>query len=83
MNARLARVPLVPCAYAMNRHCEERSDEATQRPQPERWPFEHGAPGLLRFARNDGSSARVMPLRPEGDKNSAPAKAASDQARRP
>jgi uncharacterized membrane protein len=32
------------------RHCEERSDEAIQRPRARR-------PGLLRFARNDGVSA--------------------------
>ncbi len=38
-----------------SRHCEERSDEAIQKPGAQ-------APGLLRFARNDGSN--IAPARP-------------------
>ncbi len=36
------------------RHCEERSDEAIQRP----FLASHKATGLLRYARNDGVYAR-------------------------
>jgi hypothetical protein len=35
----------------MNRHCEERSDEAIQKPS-------EGRTGLLRFARNDDKEER-------------------------